>query len=419
MERVSADQLDGLVREARERWNVPGLAVGVLQEGSVTTAADGACRLGEPEPVTPATVFRIASITKPFTAALALSLAQDDLLDLDAPPPGTTVDATVRQLLSHQGGLAQEWPERLDPAVADDGALLRIAAGEPERLPVGPGELFSYCNVGFWLVAAAAARTLGTTFEQAMQERVLDALGLDATGFEPDRHASGHRQVEAGSDEHLPLETSYPRVRRPSGGLWSTVDDLLRFVSHQLGAPGPLTEESLAQMRLPHARAGTYTYGLGWFMSDLDGRTLVEHGGSVAGFESVLLFVPEDGVALAALTNSSRGDAPIRDLREQLGVWPPERPHAPLAPQELEALAGRYAGQGLELVFAAEDGGLRLDATEVDPFTGETSTTYPSVLARPIGGRNFEIVEGEWRGERFDFPRDGFVCFGALAARVE
>ena len=419
MERVSADQLLAYVREARERWNVPGLAVGVLQEGRVTTAADGVCRLGDPERVTAATVFRIASITKPFTAALALTLAQDGLLDLDAPPPGTNVEATVRQLLSHQGGLAQEWPERLDPTVADDDALLRVAAGEPERLPVGPGELFSYCNVGFWLVAAGAARALGTTFEDALRRRVLEPLGLRATGFEPARHASGHGQLAAGSDEHNPLDVSYPRVRRPSGGLWSTVDDLLRLGSHQLGGPGPLTQGSLAEMRRPHSRAGSYTYGLGWFMSDLGNRTLVEHGGSVAGFESVLLFVPEEGVALAALTNSSRGDAPIRDLRERLGLWPPAEADSPMSRDELEALAGRYRGQGLELAFAADDGGLRLDATEVDPFTGETSTTYPSVRARPIGGREFEIVDGEWRGERFDFPRDGFVCFTALAARIE
>jgi hypothetical protein len=105
-------------------------------------------------------------------------------------------------------------------------------------------------------------------------------------------------------------------------------------------------------------------------------------------------------------------------VREQLGLWPTELPDADVSPDELAALAGRYIGQGVELVVAADGQHLCLEATELDPLTGETST-YPPALARPVGEREFEIVDGEWRGERFDFPRNGFVCFGALAQRVE
>src|SRR5216117_2268560 len=106
MERVSPEKLAEVAAEARERWSVPGLAVGVLRDGEIVTAADGQRELGRPEPVTPETVFRIASITKPFTATLAMTLVQDGLLHLDEPSPGTHIEATIRQLLSHQGGLA-------------------------------------------------------------------------------------------------------------------------------------------------------------------------------------------------------------------------------------------------------------------------------------------------------------------------
>ncbi|HKF15018.1 MAG TPA: serine hydrolase domain-containing protein, partial [Gaiellaceae bacterium] len=119
---VSSDELAALAGEAREKWNVPGIAVGLLREGIPVTAGDG---------VAPDDVFRIASVTKPFAATLASSLADEGLLDLDAPPAGTQVAATVRQLLSHQGGLACEWPGSLEEFGEDDEALLRLAAAQP------------------------------------------------------------------------------------------------------------------------------------------------------------------------------------------------------------------------------------------------------------------------------------------------
>jgi CubicO group peptidase (beta-lactamase class C family) len=418
MERVSSDQLAAWVGEARERWSLPGLAAGVLRDGEVVAAAAGVCALGRDEPVAPDTVFRIASITKPFVATLAMTLVQDGLLALDERPVGASVDATVRQLLTHQGGLASEWPEPLDQIGENDDPLLRLCEGEPERLPVGPGELFSYCNVGYWLVGAAIARACGATFEEAMRDRVLQPLVLRATGFEADRPAQGHEQVTPGSDEHRPADSAYPRVRRPSGGLWSSVDDLLRFASHHLGAPGPLTEAAIEEMQRPYATAPGCRSGLGWFLTRRGGRATIEHPGSVAGYESLLLLVPEERAACAALTNSSRGRAAIRDVLERLGLGPKARPDRRLPHDELAVFAGRYVGQGFELELFAEDGWLRVESTEIDPLTGQSHVS-PGVRARPVGDREFEIVDGESRGDRFNFPRDGFVCVGPLATRVE
>src|SRR5919108_3970030 len=98
MERVSGQQLAEWVAAARERWTVPGIAVGLLRGNGVATAADGVCDLERDEPVTPETSFRVASITKPFAAVLAMTLVQDGLLALEGPPPGSRVEATVRQL---------------------------------------------------------------------------------------------------------------------------------------------------------------------------------------------------------------------------------------------------------------------------------------------------------------------------------
>jgi CubicO group peptidase (beta-lactamase class C family) len=417
MERVSAEQLEQWVAEARQRWNVPGIAVGVLRAGEAVAVADGVGSLGGGEAVSPETVFRIASISKPFTAMLAMTLVQDGLLGLDELPPGSPVDATVRQLLSHQGGLACEWPEPIDRFGEGDDALLQLLDGEPEQLPVGPGELYSYSNVGFWLVGAAIAQVCGTSFEEAMRARVLEPLALHATSYEPRGAARGHNQVEPGADDHHAVEDKYPRVRRPCGGLWSSVADLLRFAEHHLGGPGPLSEDSRAQMQSPQIEMGSESYGLGWDLYESRGRQIVEHSGSAAGFQSLLRLVPAEGVAFAGLTNSSRGLAALRDVLERLGLDREEASDVTLTADELASFAGRYEGQGMELSFAPDDGGLRVELALFDPFTGETEQ-YPSSHARPIGPREFEIVDEEWRGDRFDFPRDGFVNMVTLATRV-
>jgi CubicO group peptidase (beta-lactamase class C family) len=380
-------------------------------------AADGVCELGREQQVTPETTFRIASITKPFTATLALSLAQDGLLALDEPPASSRVEATIRQLLSHQGGLACEWPPALEELGKGDDGLQRIAEEEPPRLPIGPGELFSYCNVGFWLVGAAVARASGLTFQAAMGARVLEPLELKATDFEPRQPTRGHQQAEPGSDEHVVVDHPYPQTRTPSGGLWSNVQDLLRFAAHHLGGPGPLSRESIQEMQQPQIAAPGGSYGMGWFLRQSGGRRIVEHPGSVAGFESLLLLVPDERFGFAALSNSSRGSAAIRDLLERLGLGS-TGPDFPLDPEQLAAFGGTYSGDGIEVEVTPEDGRLSVAVTTFDPLSGE-NVAYPPVLARPVSEREFEVVDAEWRGERLTFPRDGFVCVGVLAARTE
>jgi len=403
MGQVSAENLAEWAAEARGRWSVPGIALGLMQDGELVTAADGVRALGQAERVEPGTVFRVASVTKPFTATLVLTLVQEGLLQLDEPPPGARVNATIRQLLSHQGGLAPEWPEPL----GDGETLLELVQREPELLPVGPGELFSYCNVGYWLAAAAVERALGTSFEEAMNTRVLEPLGLASTGFEAVDAARGHDQVAPGADEHVPAMVRYPRVRLAGGGLFSSVPDLLRFGAHQLGGPGPLAQESLAELRRPLSSGPGFRYGMGWLLRERQGRRCVEHPGSVLGYQSLLLFAPDEKLTFAALTNSSRGYAAIRDVLQKVGLDEDEPPT--VTGTDLTRFAGRYVGQGTIADFVVVDGMLRVERTEVDPFTGETSS-WPTVRGRPVGEAEFEIVDGEWRGDRFDFPRPGLVC---------
>jgi CubicO group peptidase (beta-lactamase class C family) len=401
MEPISRDQLHEAVAETRARVDVPAMAVGVLANDAVTAVADGA---------TPETVFRIASITKPFVATLAMTLVQDGLLALDEPPPGTQARATVRQLLGNVGGLKSEWNDRPDFGEGDD-ALARLAALEPPRLPFGPGELFSYANSGFWLVGAACAAVAGTTFEEAMQARVLEPLALEATTFEAAVRATGHVSGE-------PVADVYPRARRASGGLWSTVGDLLRLARHHLGGPGPLTDESRAEMQRPLSSGPGFGYGLGWFLGSRGGSRSVEHPGSAFGFQSRLVLLPDEGWALAALANSDRGAVAIEDVLRSLGRGVEEPQTIDLGDEQLEAFAGRYRAFGLDVEIAADDGALRVAETQTSPLTGEVRH-LPAVRALPVSEREFVIVEGDDRGDRFDFPRDGLLRLSAIAVRVE
>jgi CubicO group peptidase (beta-lactamase class C family) len=344
---------------------VPGIVLGVEIDGARDVVADGVADLATAEPVRRETSFRVASITKPFVAALADALADDGLLALDEP---LAAGATPRQLLSHQGGLASEWPSSLEAYGDDDAALARLATDEPARLPVGPGELFSYSNAGYWLVGAAIARATGRTFEAAMRDRVLRPLDLGRTDFAPsDPAARGHEQVAPEAGEHRGAEGAYPRVRHPSGGLWATVDDLLDVAA--------LLADRTA-LHEPLVGTPDGGYGLGVALRTANGRRIVEHAGSAAGFQSLLLLVPDERLAFAALTNSSRGRRVIRSVLELLGLYASPEPYR-LPGEDLAELVGRYGDDWMDVRVRAEGGGLVLETVWTDVFTDERLSVAP------------------------------------------
>jgi CubicO group peptidase (beta-lactamase class C family) len=281
------------VREARGRTAVPGVAAALHLDGEVELAADGVLALGRDEAVTPATPFRVASVTKWFTASLAASC-----LDLDTP---LAAGATPRALLSHTAG--------------------RTESAEP--LPAAARGLWSYSNAGYWAVGAACAAACGGSFSAALRERLLEPLGLAESGFEePPRPARGHVQSGGSGHQAVPHD-EYPVARHASGGLWATTGDLLRFAAHQLGGPGPLSDPERTVLREPQASALGGAHGLGCWTRELaGGRAALDHEGSVAGYQSLLLLVPGERAALAVLTNSWRGSGLIRRVVLALGLVP-------------------------------------------------------------------------------------------------
>jgi CubicO group peptidase (beta-lactamase class C family) len=247
-------------------WSVPALAVGASVGGRIETFSVGA-------PVE--TLFRAASITKPFTATLAL-----DVLDPQATTGVWPRDVRVRHLLSHMSGFDCELAagDQTRFGSGDDALAAQLDEVRAVRRWVGVEQCWSYANTGFWLAGWLAAEAAGVSYEEALAARVLGPAGLESTSFGEPEVAGTGRDAATGP---------YPRARRPSGGLVSNVPDLLRFGQWHLAQPRS------AQMRIVHGRPTAGVYGLGLYGERVDGVEVWGHGGSYGGFQSSFLVVPD------------------------------------------------------------------------------------------------------------------------------
>jgi CubicO group peptidase (beta-lactamase class C family) len=391
--------------------------VGVLGGGETEVHAYGVGDLETGAPVRPGTAFRVASITKPFTATLAVLLEDEGRLSLDEPVPFALPNegVTLAHLLSHTGGFAGEAGDLARYGAGDDALERAVAELGRLRRFVAPGEAWSYCNAGYWAAGLLCARAAGTTYENALRTYVLEPLALRSTGFgEPD--ARGHVQPTLGDPHHAPgPDVPYPRARRPGGGLVSTASDLLRFAAFQL------EDERMARLRRPLTETPGGLYGLGLFGESVGGLDVWSHLGTYGGFQTLLAFAPERDAAFVILTNGTGGDAVRREvgdalLVELLGVRRGSPPRAELESGALAALAGRYESDELSADVAPGGSGLVVDLAERDPSGAEVR--LPTLDARPVGERTFAIVGGQWADERFDFhPAHGpphFLRIGSM-----
>jgi CubicO group peptidase (beta-lactamase class C family) len=410
------------------RWTVPGVAVGILQGKERETHAWGVTSLETGYPLLPESVFRVASVSKLFTATLAMTLVDEGKLDLDRPvaeylPELQLSDAEARRviatrhLLSHQSGLWGDFSE--DHGLGEEALARAVARIGTVRQVTRPGELWAYCNVGFHLTGAVIQKILGVPFETAMRERIFAPLGLKRTGFfahEAIVHSAavGHDQVAPGSDEHKIAGQYYPRNRNPAGGIISCVDDLLTFAAMYLNggmAAGGrvLSEAAIEAMWAPQIAAGNFAdhYGIGFALETVGGVQTVGHGGSINGYQSKLTLVPDQGFAFVALSNSGRGSSAIRGIEsavldERCGARPDEWPLLKLKEGALARYAGNYTQPNTEFNVTEEGAGLRIDVAAIDAQSGER-TPYPTIPLRPIGDDRFVVTGGVSEGSRVEF----------------
>jgi CubicO group peptidase (beta-lactamase class C family) len=254
-------------------------------------------------PVTGSSPYRIASLTKAFTsAATVLALAERaiplstpaiELLPSLAPDWRADPAITVEQLLAQIAGLRESVDGAAVAALGDgpyaiqEGARLVVRAGN-ER---APGERWSYYNGNYFLVGAILAGVSGASYEDALAGALLHPWNVSRTGFQTPAAV-----VEGWDGQTLLPVEAYPRGRRPSGGLWSCVDDLLGFAERLLDHAF-----LLEQTRRPRTRADDpMSYGLGWAIG-ASGQLYLN--GRLSGYRTAALLIPDHGYASVALAN--------------------------------------------------------------------------------------------------------------------
>lgn len=325
-------QLTALIPAEMEMRGVPGVAVAVVHEGEFTWAAGfGAADTASGAPVTPDTVFKVASISKAVTAWAALQLVEAGKLELDAPVedyltrwqfPLTrqkTSEVTIRRLLSHTAGLGTEGYAGFAPGTAVPGveALLNGEGGQKVSLTFPPGSRFSYSGGGYTVLQLALEETTGQPFADWMRATVLEPLGMaDSTfAWTSDTATPYNRQGEA-----LPNNV---QVDLAAGGLYTTASDLARFVAvlSDPGAPTGLTDEHLQQMLSP-ADSTRGAYGLGVFIaSGTDEQQVAWHDGIQRGWRTLFAVIPGTGEGLVILTNSDTGDQLYQPILCAWDAW--------------------------------------------------------------------------------------------------
>jgi CubicO group peptidase (beta-lactamase class C family) len=421
---------------AAEEFEIPGFALGVLADGTEFLAGRGVTSVADPLPVEADTLFQIGSITKTFGATAVWRLVSEGELDLGVPvrtylPELRLADedvasrVTTRHLLTHTGGWAGDW---FDDLGWGDDALARTVA-QLERLPqLTPlGELFSYNNAGFYVLGRILEVVTGTTAEEAIAARVSRPFGLDRTFSFPwdvmtERFVVGH--VEGADGPAVGRPWPVPRNAAAVGSIVSCVPNLLRY------ARTHMEDTTLAPMREPLVETGIddERIGLAWFLRERDGVGFAGHGGATLGQLAELLFAPEEGFAVASLTNHQRGGAlnlrvVAAALEQFLDVESPEPEPIELADEALAALAGRYESILTYVTLRPEDGRFVVEVESRGGFPKPDSPPLPSPPpshAIVYAEDRVVVTDGPMAGARGRFVRadDGSIAWFQFGRRI-
>lgn len=437
--------LDSLVRDAMERYHVPGVAIGMLRAGDIDVAGFGVTSVEHPLPVDGDTLFQIASVTKTMTATVVMRLVERGALDLDAPvrryipafrlrDPAAQERATVRHLVTHTGG----W---LGDCFADfgngDDALERYVAAMAELEQITPlGEIWHSSNSSFALLGRLIEVVTGKSYEEATRDLLFRPLGMTRSCFSAGeaithRVAIGHVIVDEKPTVARPW--AFPRAATPVGGVVSTANDLMRYARFHLGdgttpdGARLLSRASLDLMRTPFADADLdRQVGVSWFVRTVGGVRLQYHGGVAIGQQGVLMLAPDRGEAVTVQTNSARGGLLHQDVttwwqRQRLAINVPEPVYIELDRTRYTEYADRYLAElsdaelelsGTGLVYRSfSHNRLGVQPKPPDP--------PPSRVAFTSDAR-FTLLDGPLKDTRGEFLRgpDGRVRFMRVGGRV-
>jgi CubicO group peptidase (beta-lactamase class C family) len=375
---IDEPKIRAIVAELLNRRPAVGLAVGVVRDGSLEFFyGHGVADIASHTPITEDTVFRVASITKTFTAIAVMQLWEQGLVDLDAPAndylrayrlvpaKGGFRPATVRHLLTHTAGIA-EVRRPSDVFKPLFGETVKVGQSMPSLaeyyrgglgIDAEPGTRFIYTDHGFTTLGQIVEDVSGQPFDRYMREQVFEPLGMTNTDLVRSEVIGSRLAIgyDLRSDGARAV-TDYEVVTAGGGGAFSTPKDMARYVAALLGGGANehgsiLKPTTLGTMFEPHFRPDPRLPGIGLAFDryDFGGHLVVGHGGILPGFNSQFFAAPNDGVGVIAFTNGAR-QAMLwlpselgRVLNHVLGVRDAAvRTDVPQHPEIWDGLCGRY-----------------------------------------------------------------------------
>ncbi|MGW3966765.1 serine hydrolase domain-containing protein [Amycolatopsis sp. NPDC005003] len=409
--------------------HVPGAAVAVYAGGEIADHAAGVLNTGTGVEADVDSLFQIGSITKVWTATLAMQLVDDGRLDLDQPvrkylpefvlgDEDAAARITVRQLMCHTAGF--EGDIFTDTGRGADCIEKYVATlGDVPQL-FAPGEMFSYNNAAFCVLGRLVEVLRGKTYDECLQDHLFTPLGLTHAAPSPYeairfRAALGHLTSSPGADPEPAGIWALAASNAPAGSMLAMRPrDLVTFAAmHLRDGEGPdgtrvLSAESARAMRdrlveLPDLGLFGDAWGLGWSLFDAPGGAVVGHDGSTIGQSAFLRVAPEHGVAVALLTNGGDPIAVYTEvfghvLRELAGIELPVPPVPdPAAPRvDASRYVGEYSSSVADIVVSQDDDGrvwvervpkgifaelAKPEKTELVAMNGDTL-----ILAEPMQG---------------------------------
>ena len=330
----SHGEVDSMVSTFLAEMKPAGLAVGIISNrGFRYVATHGSAHCGSSRKITPSTVFHLASITKTFTGVAVMQLVERGVFALNDPvskhlnsfklDDPRYRDITIRQLLNHSSGLPHAETYNWDKPQTGDSALIKyVFSIRSLQLQFNPGDRWSYSDVGYEILGALISQTTGMSFEEYIDRNILRPVGMKnstllLTRVTKDRLAAPHTpdsgravisDVYPYNREHAPSSTMHADIRDVL--LWA--ETLLPSRTRKVAAilPRSVLEEMwrpTLRVELPEdAIAGIphhLAIGLTFFTWEQEGHRVIWHGGDDVGFSTSLMIAPDDGVAVAVLSN--------------------------------------------------------------------------------------------------------------------
>lgn len=326
-------------------------------------------------------IYQIGSLTKSFTALLIVKLSEEGKLSVKDPiskfiadyPRGNEI--TIEHLLTHTSGIYEALRNKEYFRLLHTGKIIskdeELAFFKNEPLDFEPGTQFSYSNSGYILLGIIIEKATGLSYEDAVRKTILNPLKMSHTGFDYLALKSQYKTVPYSYISTIRQEKSEiwnPSLTGPAGQIYSTAEDLYNYYKglrdHKI-----ISKEAFKKATTPYLSG----YGYGWFIDDLYGKKLINHGGNIEGSTSYFAMLPEDDICIILLNNitskklEKAGNTILAAILGKAYTLPQPKKEIALDPDVLKKYAGNYELSDDEVIHILYENGQLFIQNNNDP----------------------------------------------------